>query len=67
MKKKAIHEMLTLLADMEKADICQDRLTAVIQDTLRMAEDEAELCDDELWQVAAARKNADYDEKDLLD
>lgn len=67
MKKKNIHEMLTILSDMEKAELYHDRLSAVIEDTLRMADAESELLDDELEEVAAARKNPDFDQKDIFD
>ena len=67
MKKRDIHEMLTVLADMERADLYQDRLSSIIEDTLRMADEESELLDDELEEIAAARKSEDYDEKDLFD
>lgn len=67
MKKRNIHEMLTVLADMERADLYHDRLSSIIEDTLRMADEESELLDDELEEIAAARKSADYDEKDLFD
>lgn len=67
MKKKNIHEMLTVLSDMEKAGLYQDRLSAVIEDTLRMADEESELLDEELEEIAAARKSADFEQKDIFD
>ena len=67
MKKKSIHEVFAILADMESADLYQDRLSAVIEDTLRMADEESELLDDELDEIAAARKDADYEQKDIFD
>lgn len=66
MKKKNIHEMLTILSDMEKADLYQDRLSVVIEDTLRMADEESELLDEDLVEIAAARKSADSEQKDIL-
>lgn len=67
MKKKNIHEMLAILSDMEKSDLYQDRLSAVIEDTLRMADEESELLDEELEEIAAARKSADFEQKDIFD
>lgn len=71
MKKKNIRDMLTLLADMETAGLHHDRLSDVIQETLRMADTKTallddELLDDELEDVAAAQKTREYKREDIL-
>lgn len=71
MKKKDIRSMLTLLADMETAELHNDRLSSVIRQTLRAANATAEpfnceLLDDELEDVAAAQKPPEYRTEDLL-
>ncbi|MGN1367596.1 MAG: hypothetical protein ACI4WX_01900 [Aristaeellaceae bacterium] len=71
MKKKDIRSMLTLLSDMETAELHNDRLSSVIRQTLRAAEMKTalfddELLDDELEDVAAAQKAPEYRTEDLL-
>ena len=48
--------MLTLMADMERANLHHDRLSRVIGDTLFAIDEMGELSDSDLSNIAAARK-----------
>lgn len=67
MAKRSAHDMLRLMADVEKMDAHNDRLSLLIEETLAMADRRGELSDDELLFVSAARKPEEYEKKDLFD
>jgi len=53
-----MHDMLTLMADMERANLHHDRLSRVIGDTLSAIDEMRELSDVDLINVVAARKES---------
>ena len=62
MKKRSMHDMLTLMADMERANLHRDRLSRVIGDTLSAVDEMGELSDNALINVVAARKEENMED-----
>ena len=66
MRKRSVHDMLTLLGDAEQMGHYKDRLSRVIGDTLRMADSWGEIDDIDLLDVAAARKDEEMPDEGIL-
>ena len=66
MKKKSMHDVLTLLADVERAGLHKDRLSRIIGDTLSAIDEMCELSDEELGYVAAAKKDENMETRESL-
>ncbi len=65
MKNASVHDILTMMGEMRKLDMHKDRLSRLIDDTLRPIENN-ELCDDEMEFVAAAYKPEKMDDREMF-